>query len=84
VNETVRCLEEGILLRPHDGDIGAVFGLGFPPFLGGPLKFVDHVGARAVVEKLKVLAEKYGPRFRPADLLLKYAETGTRFFPEEA
>ncbi len=83
VNETIRCLEEGILASAYDGDIGAVFGLGFPPFLGGPLKYVDHLGAENVLNKLKRLEEKYGPRFAPADLLKRKAEAGEPFFPDE-
>jgi 3-hydroxyacyl-CoA dehydrogenase/enoyl-CoA hydratase/3-hydroxybutyryl-CoA epimerase len=84
VNESVRCLEEGILASAADGDVGAVFGLGFPPFWGGPFKYVDLVGAKTVVERLNQLAERHGARFRPASLLLKHAETKQRFFPGEA
>ena len=84
VNESVRCLEDGVLMSPADGDVGAVFGLGFPPFLGGPFKYCDHVGARSVVGQLELLAAKYGPRFEPAPTLRKYAETNQRFFPDEA
>ncbi len=83
VNETIRCLEEGILLHAYDGDIGAVFGLGFPPFLGGPLKYVDHLGAENVFNTLRSLEERYGKRFAPAGLLKKMVEKKERFFPEE-
>lgn len=84
VNESVRCLEEGILDSPGDGDVGAVFGLGFPPFLGGPFKYVDLVSAEDVVSRLRALEDKYGDRFKPADLLVKYAKEKQLFFPEEA
>lgn len=84
VNESVRCLEEGILASAYDGDVGAVFGLGFPPFWGGPFKYVDHVGAKTVVERLRGLADKYGARFTPSKLLAKHADEGQRFFPNEA
>jgi 3-hydroxyacyl-CoA dehydrogenase/enoyl-CoA hydratase/3-hydroxybutyryl-CoA epimerase len=84
VNESARCLEEGILASASDGDVGAVFGLGFPPFWGGPFKYVDLVSAAAVVEKLRQLEAKHGARFRPADILVKHAAAKTRFFPTEA
>lgn len=79
VNEAIRCLEEGILSSPRDGDIGAIFGLGFPPFLGGPFFFVDEVGPLPIVERLKRLEGSYGERFAPAPLLLEHARTGQRF-----
>lgn len=83
VNETIRCLEEGILTHGYDGDIGAVFGLGFPPFLGGPLKYVDHLGAQNAYNKLRSLEEKHGKRFAPSPMLKKLADSGSKFFPEE-
>ncbi|MEY4632240.1 MAG: Fatty oxidation complex, alpha subunit FadJ [Pseudomonadota bacterium] len=84
VNESARCLEEGILPSAYDGDVGAVFGLGFPPFLGGPFRYVDHIGAAAVVEKLRALEAKYGARFRPAKVLVELAQSKKLFFPDEA
>ena len=83
VNESAKCLEEGILDSAYDGDIGAVFGLGFPPFWGGPFKYVDQIGTSTVVDRLSGLADKYGSRFEPAEILKDYAKTGKKFFPEE-
>jgi 3-hydroxyacyl-CoA dehydrogenase/enoyl-CoA hydratase/3-hydroxybutyryl-CoA epimerase len=83
VNESVRCLEESVLMNPYDGDVGAVFGLGFPPFWGGPFKYVDLVSARDVVERMNKLVPKLGKRFKPCDTLLKYAEQNKSFYPEE-
>ncbi len=83
INESVRCLEEGILANAYDGDIGAVFGLGFPPFWGGPFKYVDHIGAKVIVDRLAGLADKYGSRFEAANLLKQMAEESQKFFPDE-
>ena len=83
VNESVLCLEEEILTKASDGDLGAVFGLGFPPFWGGPFKYCDFVGIHHVVEVLNRLCEKYGDRFKPARLLKEYAVEGKKFFPNE-
>ena len=71
-------------MHPHDGDVGAVFGLGFPPFWGGPFKYVDQMGASNIVDRLKKLSETYGGRFEPAQLLVDNAKAGTKFFPEES
>jgi 3-hydroxyacyl-CoA dehydrogenase/enoyl-CoA hydratase/3-hydroxybutyryl-CoA epimerase len=79
LGEAARCLEDGILRSPRDGDVGAIFGLGFPPFLGGPFRYLDHLGARFAVEMLEGLATKHGPRFAPAAMLLEMARSGKRF-----
>ncbi len=83
INESVRCLEEGILVSAFDGDVGAVFGLGFPPFHGGPFKYTDTLSAKTVVERLFALQDKYGPRFTPCAMLLDHARGGKRFFADE-
>jgi 3-hydroxyacyl-CoA dehydrogenase/enoyl-CoA hydratase/3-hydroxybutyryl-CoA epimerase len=76
VNEAARCLQENILRSARDGDIGAVFGLGFPPFLGGPFTYVDRQGAKTVVKSLERLAQLHGERFVPAQLLCDHATSG--------
>lgn len=79
LNEAAFCLGEGILRSARDGDIGAVFGLGFPPFLGGPFRHMDTLGTAAVVQKLKALRSIHGERFTPAPALLALADSGKAF-----
>jgi 3-hydroxyacyl-CoA dehydrogenase/enoyl-CoA hydratase/3-hydroxybutyryl-CoA epimerase len=82
LNEAVRCLEEGILRSPRDGDVGAVFGLGFPPFRGGPFRAIDAMGAVEMVARLEQWKERKGIRFEPAPLLREMAGQGKRFYPD--
>ncbi len=77
VNEAIRCLEEGVLQSATDGDLGAVLGLGFPPFRGGPFHYADALGAGVLARKLQKLTDQHGPRYAPADLLVR----GQTFFP---
>ncbi|HNA38770.1 MAG TPA: 3-hydroxyacyl-CoA dehydrogenase NAD-binding domain-containing protein [Chitinophagales bacterium] len=80
VNEAALCLQENIIESPLDGDIGAVFGLGFPPFRGGPFRYIDSVGAQKVVDILNDLTARFGERFEPAQILLDYAKSGKKFY----
>ncbi|MEP7345359.1 MAG: fatty acid oxidation complex subunit alpha FadJ [Gemmatimonadaceae bacterium] len=82
-NEAVRCLEEGIIRSPRDGDVGAVFGIGYPPFRGGPFRYLDALGAARAVEQLEELNFRFSPRFAPCDLLLRMAARGERFYPPD-
>jgi 3-hydroxyacyl-CoA dehydrogenase/enoyl-CoA hydratase/3-hydroxybutyryl-CoA epimerase len=82
VNEAARCLEEQIVRSPRDADIGAVFGIGFPPFRGGPFRYVDTVGADRIVQALEELNVRFPGRFEPADILLEAARARTRFHAE--
>lgn len=81
LNEAVRCLQHGILRSARDGDIGAIFGIGFPPFLGGPFRHLDTLGVSAVVAQLDALNARFPGRFEPAALLREMAATGRRFHP---
>src|SRR2546422_814446 len=79
VNEAAHCLGEGILRSARDGDVGAVFGLGWPPFRGGPFRYADSLGAPQVVERLRRDQEKFGVRFTPAPKLVQLAGSGGKF-----
>ncbi|WP_340618875.1 fatty acid oxidation complex subunit alpha FadJ [Xenorhabdus entomophaga] len=79
LNEAVRCLDEGIIRSPRDGDIGAVFGIGFPPFLGGPFRYIDKLGIDKVVETLCRLEQQHGERFTPCEGLIQMAEQKKKF-----
>jgi 3-hydroxyacyl-CoA dehydrogenase/enoyl-CoA hydratase/3-hydroxybutyryl-CoA epimerase len=79
VNEATWCLQEDILRNPTDGDLGAVMGLGFPPFLGGPFRYIDRQGAGQIVDQLETYQKGLGPRFKPADILKDYASSGKTF-----
>jgi 3-hydroxyacyl-CoA dehydrogenase/enoyl-CoA hydratase/3-hydroxybutyryl-CoA epimerase len=79
VNEAIRCLGEGILRSARDGDVGAVFGLGFPPFRGGPFRYADQLGAKQLLDRLESLRARFGDRFEPAPLLVEHARSGRSF-----
>ncbi len=80
LNEAVRCLEEGIIASARDGDIGAIFGIGFPPFIGGPFRYIDALGATTLVADLRRYEAQFGSRFAPSALLLQMAEQGKTFY----
>ena len=82
VNEAIHCLDEGIIASAEDGDLGAILGLGFPPFRGGPFRYVDHEGAAAIVERMEALAQRHGPRFQPAAGIQELTKSGRLFYPE--
>jgi 3-hydroxyacyl-CoA dehydrogenase/enoyl-CoA hydratase/3-hydroxybutyryl-CoA epimerase len=66
MNEAARCLDEGIIDSTATGDLGAIFGLGFPPFLGGPFHHAQQLGYARVLQTLDEMAGRYGTRFAPA------------------
>lgn len=81
LNECVYCLQEGIAQSPRDIDVGVIFGLGFPPFRGGILRWADELGVGRACEQLEQLAQDYGARLTPAPLLQEMAQANQRFYP---
>ncbi len=77
LNEAVHCLDEGIIGSARDGDIGAVFGIGFPPFRGGPFRHIDAVSAAEIVKQLDALDATHVGRFTAAAGLRR----GGRYYP---
>jgi 3-hydroxyacyl-CoA dehydrogenase/enoyl-CoA hydratase/3-hydroxybutyryl-CoA epimerase len=82
VNEAARCLEENVVKNARYLDMAMLQGSGFPPFRGGLMRHVDSVGAVQIVDRLRVLADKYGERFEPAPLLKQYAKDKKKFYGE--
>jgi len=80
LNEAAYCLAEGIIRSPRDGDIGAIFGIGFPPFRGGPFRYMDAVGIKEIVSRLTAYQKQHGERYTPAPILLKMAEDNESFY----
>ncbi len=82
--ETARCLEEGVLTDPRDGDVGAVLGFGYAPWTGGPLSWIDSRGAAAVVARCRHFEAMNGNRYAPPAGLLTQAASGGCFYPPRA
>jgi 3-hydroxyacyl-CoA dehydrogenase/enoyl-CoA hydratase/3-hydroxybutyryl-CoA epimerase len=83
LNEAARCLSDGIIRSPRDGDVGAVFGIGFPPFRGGPFRYMDSLGVKIVVQRLEDLNARFPGRYEPADTLLEMARRNQSFYADE-
>lgn len=84
LNEAARALDDGVVRTARDGDIAAIFGIGYPPFRGGPLRYLDRLGVRSAVDTLKSLRDAHGDRFAPAPLLERLAEENARLYPDDA
>ena len=82
--ETARCMEEGVVTDASDADVGSIMGWGFAPQRGGAISQIDMVGIAAFVEECDRLAQRYGPRFTPPQMLRDMAAKGEGFFAKAA
>ncbi|RAP40109.1 3-hydroxyacyl-CoA dehydrogenase [Rhodovulum viride] len=80
VLEAVRALQDGVLMDIREGDVGAILGWGFAPWSGGPLSWLDMIGAAKAVTLCEDLAQRHGDRFAPPALLREMAEAGESFY----
>jgi len=80
--ETVRCLEDNIVATPAEADMALIYGIGFPPFRGGALRYIDAMGLEAFVAQAERLAEELGPLYAPTDKLRAMARAGERFYSD--
>ena len=80
VHEAIRCLSEGIVQDVQDLDLALIFGIGFPPFRGGLLRYADQIGLDKVLSELEIFSRRYGERFHPPEYLRRMVETGRRFY----
>ena len=78
--EAVRCLEDDIVASPAEADMALIYGIGFPPFRGGALRYIDAMGVDAFVKLADGLAEELGPLYAPTDKLREMAAAGETFY----
>ena len=78
--EAARCLEENVVTDPADADVGAILGWGFAPWTGGPLSYIDMLGAGPFVELCDRLAQQHGNRFLPNLMLRDLAHRGAAIY----
>jgi len=82
--ETVRCLEDGIVGSPAEADMALIYGIGFPLFRGGALRYIDAMGVEAFVAQAQRLAEELGPLYAPTEGLRRMASAGEAFYANQA
>jgi 3-hydroxyacyl-CoA dehydrogenase / enoyl-CoA hydratase / 3-hydroxybutyryl-CoA epimerase len=78
--EAARCVADGVVKQLRDAEVGAIFGIGFAPNTGGPLSYIDRIGAARFVQTCDAFAKDYGPRYTPPQHLRDMATRGERFF----
>jgi len=80
VSEAIWALDDHVIRSVEDGDLASVFGIGWPPFLGGPFRYIDEMGAKVAVKKFVALANAHGQHFAPPKLLVSMAADGRTFY----
>jgi 3-hydroxyacyl-CoA dehydrogenase/enoyl-CoA hydratase/3-hydroxybutyryl-CoA epimerase/enoyl-CoA isomerase len=81
--EAVRCLEDGIAGSATDVDLALIYGIGFPPFRGGALHYIDDLGLEMFVARADAMAAAAGPLkalYQPTEKLREMAASGAAFF----
>jgi 3-hydroxyacyl-CoA dehydrogenase / enoyl-CoA hydratase / 3-hydroxybutyryl-CoA epimerase len=83
--ESVKCVDEGVIESIADANIGSIFGIGFPPWTGGVLQYINGYenGLSGFVARARELSAKYGDRFEPPASLVERAERGEPFSDEQ-
>ncbi|WJG10658.1 3-hydroxyacyl-CoA dehydrogenase NAD-binding domain-containing protein [Aliiglaciecola sp. LCG003] len=74
--ETVRCLQEHVLTSSVDANIGSIFGIGYPPWTGGCIQFINQYGIASFIRRAQQFCDTYGERFAPPQLLIDKAQLG--------
>ncbi|MGB3437855.1 MAG: 3-hydroxyacyl-CoA dehydrogenase NAD-binding domain-containing protein [Actinophytocola sp.] len=79
--ETVKCFDEGVLRSVPDANIGSIMGIGFPPWTGGVIQYINGYegGVAGFVARARELAQRYGDHFLPPESLVAKAEKGEKF-----
>jgi 3-hydroxyacyl-CoA dehydrogenase/enoyl-CoA hydratase/3-hydroxybutyryl-CoA epimerase len=80
INEASKCLEEQVVENARYLDLAMIFGIGFPAFRGGLLRYADSVGIVKIVDTLQQLEKIYGNRFSVSELLLTMAKNNAKFY----
>ncbi|MCC3862559.1 fatty acid oxidation complex subunit alpha FadB [Pseudemcibacter aquimaris] len=80
--EVARCVEEGIVASAAEADMALIYGIGFPPFRGGALHYMDQVG----MDNILAMAAKYehlGPLYHPTDRMKEMAANKEKYHQAE-
>jgi len=77
---SARCYADGVVADPQSADLGAIFGLGFPPWTGGPLSHIDTIGLDNFVATAQNMTQRYGARFTPPQMFIDMAKAGKTLY----